>query len=43
MVVFPAGMFRSPFFHTKFPRYEGAAEVEAECSPLALRCFQEEF
>ncbi|XP_050750429.1 kell blood group glycoprotein isoform X4 [Gymnogyps californianus] len=42
MVVFPAGMFRSPFFHMEFPRYGGAAKVEAECSPLAAPCFQEE-
>uniref|UniRef100_A0A663M5X5 Kell metallo-endopeptidase (Kell blood group) n=1 Tax=Athene cunicularia TaxID=194338 RepID=A0A663M5X5_ATHCN len=26
MVVFPAGMLRSPFFHTEFPRYGGAAK-----------------
>lgn len=42
MVVFPAGMFRSPFFHMEFPRYEGAAKVEAECSPFATPCFQQE-
>jgi len=42
MVVFPAGMFRSPFFHMEFPRYGGAAKVKAECSRFVVLSFQEQ-